>query len=160
VREITLTQGKVALVDDEDFERVSQYKWHFSFCLRGVGYARRDTSIKGKKIRMYLHRFILNAPIGADVDHINRETLDNRKSNLRICSRSENLRNALSRTGATSKYKGVGWDKSRKKWSTKINLHGKTINLGRFKSEIVAAKAYNRAALKYHGEFARVNEVI
>lgn len=101
MKQILLTQGKVALVDDEDFERVNQYKWQYSPA--GKGYAKRGKQIKlgfwkYKVITILMHRYIMgveNEPRGVEIDHINRNPLDNRKANLRVCDRSINMRNRL-----------------------------------------------------------------
>lgn len=116
------------------------------------GYAENKN---GKK----LHRLIMNAPKGMSIDHINGDKSDNRKSNLRICTNSENLRNRGSQSNNTSGYKGVSWSKELKKWRTQICINKKHIHVGLFKDKIEAAKAYNEAAIKYHGEFAKLNEI-
>jgi len=92
------------------------------------------------------------------VDHINMDSLDNRRENLRVCNKSQNMANGLSR-GGSSKYKGVYWDKNRNKWLSAITVNYRQIHLGRFDLELDAVKAYNKGALKYFGEFARLNAV-
>jgi hypothetical protein len=136
-------------VDDDDFERVSMHNWYFY----GNGYL--VTSIKGRNIR--LHRFIMNAPMGMDVDHINGDSLNNSKTNLRICTHQENQMNQTPRKCGTSKYKGVHWGTRDKKWISKIMIDGNTINLGYFNNEIEAALAYNVKAQELFGEYARLN---
>lgn len=152
--EIPLSQGKVALIDDEDFELVSQYKWCYS-----IGYAITNVCINGRHTTMRMHRLITGAPKGMDVDHKNHDKLDNRKTNLRVCTRSENMQNLKFHSNVSSKYKGVCWDKRSDKWCAKIVINYHTINLGRFNSEEEAARAYNLAAAKYFGDFAYLNEV-
>jgi hypothetical protein len=99
----------------------------------------------------------MNAPKGMIVDHINRNGLDNRKANLRLATISENCRNRGIRKGASSKFKGVHWCNTRKKWLVGIKLNGHRKHLGSFDNEIKAAKAYDEAAKKYHGQFATLN---
>jgi hypothetical protein len=103
-----------------------------------------------------MHRVILNAPKGMEVDHINRDGLDNRKVNLRLATTTQNVCNRYWRS-KTSKYKGVHFDKSCGKYRTEITLNRKRIHVGKYDSEIEAAKAYDNAAKKYHGEFAYLN---
>lgn len=107
---------------------------------------------------IYLHRMIINAKKGFQVDHIDQNKLNNKSENLRICTNQENTRNTKSRKGSTSKYKGVCWDNETKKWLAQICIgKGKHKNLGRFINEEDAAKAYDAAAKLYHGEFAYLN---
>ena len=162
VKEIALTQGQVALVDDEDFERVNKYKWcaqwfpstkSFRASRRKLVRERGD----GGQERIYLHRFVMNAPRGRDVDHVNHNTLDNRKSNLRICTRSENCMNKLKWNGCSSRFKGVSWSKEVLKWRANIKKDNKQCSLGYFTDETDAARAYNQAALRLHGDFACLN---
>lgn len=142
----------ITLIDKDDLDKVKGIKW----CLSG-GYIIRG----GGKKALSLHRHILGADEhGTDIDHINHYGLDNRKINLRLATRSQNNQNQKLRNCNTSGYKGVSWDKERKKWQCRIGLNEKTIHLGRFKDKIVAAITYNEAAEKYFGEFARKNEVI
>lgn len=149
MKKIPLTQGKYALVDDEDFNRVNQYKWY----LLGNGYAKRI--VNGKIIAM--HRFILNASKGQQIDHINCKKLDNRKSNLRFCNNFQNLQNRSKNRKSISKYKGVTWYKNPKKWGSRITFYRKNLFIGLFNNEIEAALAYNDASKKYHGKFAYPN---
>lgn len=159
MKQIPLTKGKFAIVDDEDYESLIGFNWKDS---RGYAVFR---SYEGKKPNgitkwgktIMMHRIIINAPEGSDVDHINRNTLDNRKCNLRICTRSQNMGNQRAQEGKTSKYKGVYWD--RKWWRAAIQCNGIGKKLGYYTKEIDAAKAYNEAALKLFGEFARLNDV-
>lgn len=153
MREIPLTQGKVALVDDEDYERVSKYKWYIN-----NGYARTDVGPNGKPI--YLHRFIMYLyDESVRLDHINDNRCDDRKSNLRVATSSQNRANMNKPVGGTSKYKGVSWDKAAQKWRASIRVDYKKKFLGLFVNEEDAARTYDEAALKYFGEFARINGV-
>lgn len=148
--------GKFAIVDDEDYEHLNQFKWH----LNEFGYARTGTYKFNKHNgAILMHRFILNAPKNMDVDHINHNTLDNRKINLRLCTRSQNLHNSKKRKNVyfSSKYKGVNWQEDIGRWRARIQIEKKPIHLGTFDNEIEAAIAYNNAARKYFGKFAKVN---
>jgi len=153
MREVPLTKGRVALVDDEDYERVAALKWYVAGSRRRIWYARRDFS--GSSITM--HRFILNCQPGQEVDHVNHDGLDNRRCNLRLCSHSENMANGRKRKGASSPYKGVCWHVRRKRWQAQVTYHGRQHHLGRFDSEEEAACAYNAKALELFGEFAYLN---
>jgi len=157
MKEISLTQGKVALVDDIDYDRVSQYKW-CAYESRGIWYAMSNIKIDKKYRHTKLHRFILGLSVGqkCDVDHINHNTLDNRRCNLRVCSHSENMKNRLRGVG-TSRFIGVSWDKQSRKWVVNIRVNNRQRNLGRYIFEELAALAYDFAALKYHREFANFN---
>lgn len=146
-KEIPLTQGKVTIVDAADYDWLNQWKWHIT----SHGYASRDPKTT------YLHRFILNAPKGMWVDHINGDRLDNRRCNLRICTRQENLRNQKKQSGRSSKYKGVCWHNQSKCWMAYIKHNKVSMNLGCYKKEEDAACAYNEAATRLFGEFAKLN---
>lgn len=140
-----------ALVDDEDFERVSQYKWSIRKH-RDIYYA--YGFIDGKMIP--LHQFIMKDKW---IDHINRKGLDCRKSNLRKVTPSQNQRNRRANKNSTSKYKGVYWQKAGCKWRATIFVNNKLLSLGFFCNELDAALAYNKAAIKHFGEFARINQI-
>ena len=155
---IPLTQGKFAIVDEDDYEPLMLRKWQFI----STGYAVSNTQIsykKGKqKIKfIFMHREILQTPNGMQTDHINGNRLDNRKCNLRICTPMQNMHNRKRDTNSTSIYKGVSWNTNDKSWRAQIGINGEKIHLGCFKSEVMAAKAYNEAAIKYHKEFALLN---
>lgn len=159
-REIILTQGRVAIVDDADFEWLNQWKWNAHDSHGWAWYARRiHMAGEGKKTQIIMHRLILKAPKGAYSDHINGNGLDNRRANLRLCNSSQNNSNRHYGWGS-SKFKGVSWDKINKKWAASIKHNKQQIALGRFSLEIDAAKAYDMAAPLYHGEFARTNKMI
>lgn len=142
---IPLTRGKNAIIDNEDFDIISSINWHYS-----SGYA-KNTAVGS------MHRFVISAEKNMEVDHINGDKLDNRKSNLRQCNRQQNQFNTRSRLNYSSKYKGIGWNKGRKKWRARIGLDGELIDLGLFSSEIEAAKAYDKKAIELFGEFAYLN---
>lgn len=147
-------QGKYAIVDDEDYERVMKYKWHVSH----AGYpVRKATVSKGKERTLLLHRFIMNMDFGnnLEIDHINRDTLDAQKQNLRICTTAENKRNRSINKNKIVGFKGV--HKEGRGWRAVIYFNGKKYNLGTYLLQKDAALAYDRAARKYFGEFACLN---
>lgn len=152
---------KFALVDDEDYNRLSQYKWTAVKRPNDQFYAVRSIQIdKGKRVIILLHRDVLDV-VGkkCTIDHRDHNGLNNQKENLRICNTSENLgnrRNSAS-LNITSKYKGVHWFKRNSKWHAQIMVNYKHIHLGYFTNEKDAALAYNRAAIKYFGEYAYLN---
>ncbi len=152
MKQIPLTQGKFAIVDDKDFEKLNSYRWCACF-IRANWYVLRHK--KGECIRM--HRQILNAPKKLVVDHINHNGLDNRKSNLRLCTIAENQRNRLPNKKGTSVYKGVHWYSRIKRWSTRMRYNGRVIFLGNYVDEILAAEAYDKKAKELHKEFAHLN---
>jgi len=159
-RRIPLTQGKYAIVDVEDYERVNRYKWYIKGGSRSSTYyaARTITISRAIRILVCMHRFIINAPDGLEVDHINGNGLDNRKANLRLATNAQNARNKAKRRNArVSRYKGVKRNKKGKRWFATINYNGQRIYLGTYDTEIQAARAYDRAACKLHKEFARLN---
>ena len=155
MKKIELTQGQYAIVDDEYFDEINQYNWYSN-----KGYAVRHVTVSGKRTKQLMHRLITNCPDDMEVDHINHDKLDNQKSNLRVCSTSENQHNQQMRTKAkTSSYKGVCFDKHAGKWRARIGLNNEYKFLGLFENEIDAAIAYNNAAIELFGEFAFLNEV-
>ena len=158
VKEIQLTQGKVALVDDADYEYLSQWKWHAQL-IKGRWYARRSIR-KGfpKQISLSMHQVILNTPNGMESDHKNGNGLDNQRHNLRVCTKYKNMYNQNIQTRSkSSKFKGVYWSKKYRKWVAQIRVNHKAIWLGQFNSEIEAANTYNMAAKRIFGEFAKLN---
>ncbi len=164
---IQLTKGKEAIVDKKLFDWLNQYSWCATSSPNGeIFYARTTLFIDdpdlGKKRRKYfpMHRLIMGSPKGMLVDHIDRNGLNNRKENLRICTRSQNGMNRIRNKNGTSKYKGVSWcvqPRCISKWYATIRLNGKDKFLGKFLVEEDAARAYDKAALEIFGEFARLN---
>jgi len=158
IKRIPLTQGYYALVDADDYEQLSQYKWHVKVKSSGP-YAYRT---RGRK-QIPMHRQILNAPPGLYCDHINHNGLDNRRCNLRLCTPQQNsfnrrplLRKASCRK-RTSKYKGVHWDRQKRKWRAMIRHNGRLIHIGCFDNELDAVIAYDDYAIELFGEFAYLN---
>jgi hypothetical protein len=167
MKEIKLTQGKVALIDDEDFELVSKYKWH-AHNDGHTFYAETKVWNGGVKIKLRMHRLIMNAKEDEVIDHRDRNGLNNQKSNLRSCTHSQNNTN---RVGiGKSSFRGVsikirkhksknGTIKEYSYWLASIQINGKSKSLGYFKTEVEAALRYNEEAIKVHGEFAYLNQV-
>ena len=155
-KQIELTQGKVAIVDDEDFEWLNQWKWYA--VRRGtIWYAVRTKRLPKRRI-IYMHRIIMEPPVDLQIDHQNMDGLDNRRCNLRICTRSQNLMNSKKcHLDHTSRFKGIYWNKRDKKWHARIGHKGH--HIGYFDDELEAAKAYNKIAFKLFGEFARLNVI-
>ncbi len=155
MKEIQLTQGKIAIVDDESYERLNQYKW-YAWWSGWVWYAVRNIRINNKVEKIYMHREIMLAPKGIPVDHRNGNGLNNLKENLRLCN---NQQNGFNRKNpySTNKLgiKGVCWDKLRNKFIAQIMFNGKHIHLGRFTVLGDADQSYRKAEEKYFGEFAR-----
>lgn len=139
-----------AKVDDEDFDEINKIRWHMS----SKGYAKYGMNC------VYMHQLIIGgSPFeGLIVDHINRDVLDNQRSNLRFATRTENLANMGSK-GGSSKYKGVGFHKASGKWAAQIQCEKVKYHLGVYSSEIEAAIAYNKKALELFGEYAKLNEI-
>jgi HNH endonuclease len=154
-KEILLTQGKVALVDASDFEWLSQWNW-YAARFRGQFYAQRHRLVSetGPAV-VQMQRALL--PGTSLVDHRDGDGLNNRRSNLRPASRSQNKQNQSKHRRASSQYKGVCWHKGHKAWAASIRTGGRLIHLGYFLVEVDAAKAYDAGAKEYFVEFARVN---
>ena len=155
MKEIKLTQGMVAFVDDEDYEAVNQYKWHINKKSNTFYAVRTLRKPDGAPTTQKMHQLILNA---RGIDHINHNGLDNRRSNLRIVTQKQNIANARSR-GGTSRFKGLYWDKKKNKWRVQIFIRGKRKHLGMFNDEVEAARIYNFAARYVYGEYAFLNDV-
>jgi len=140
-----------AIVDDENFNKLNQFRWKVE------QKNKKPNNVYAVADGMRMHRIIINAPQGVDVDHKNGNGLDNRKKNLRLCTLTENQANSKKRKNTSSKYKGVHWNKNRNKWQVQISFQNKHFLIGRFTSEIEAAKIYDIKAKELFGEFARTN---
>lgn len=149
---ISLTRGHFAVVDDEDFNNLMRFRWHAN-CFSGKWYAFRKHNYQ----KISMHRQIMSAPKGMDVDHINGNTLDNRKSNLRNCTHSQNMANRGVTKQNKSGFKGVSFHKQHQKWHAKITVMRKKIHIGYFETPEDAASAYDAKAKEFFGEFARLN---
>lgn len=152
MKEIILSKHKVSFVDDNDYDELNTYLWHFEH-----GYAARTEYINGKKTKVYMHVQIMNPPLGKEVDHINNNRSDNRRENLRICNKKQNGSNVGIKKNNKSGYIGVSWDKRCEMWSADISPRGKHILIGHYSNIIDAAKAYDKKAKEYFGEFAKLN---
>lgn len=156
-KEIPLSRGFVALVDDEDYRELARHKWS----VNGAGrYASRNNKqVDGKRVSpgaILMHRQILNAPGGMEVDHINGNGLDNRRSNLRLCTHSQNGKNARQPPGRAL-FRGV--EPHQGKYRARICVDGRRVHFWPFETPIEAARAYDAAAKRPHGEFAVLNGV-
>lgn len=158
MKTIPLTKGKEAVVDDEDYDYLMQWEWHFA----AGKYAASDTRNASRTVGAYryMHELVLQragfSPT-VEVDHDDGDGLNNQRLNLRESTHSQNLANRGPQLNNTSGYKGVTWDKARGKWQASIKVRGQRLNLGRFEMKIDAARAYNEAALQHFGEFAYLN---
>ena len=158
------------LYDAEDHDKVSAHRWCVRKVSTGAFYVTTHVphpdggwycSPNGHKQRrqagLQIHRLIMDAPKGMCVDHINGNPLDNRKSNLRICTNAENQRNRGANKNNKSGYKGVYWTKPNKRWLSQIRHNGKQVYIGHYKNKEEAARAYDKKAKELHGEFAYLN---
>ncbi len=158
-RRIKLNNGQYAIVDSDDYEWLPKDRWtgyekgRSSYTIRHF-----STKESGRTKSTSMHRMIMHAPDGVLVDHINHNGLDNRKANLRFATLEQNAQNQRkTKSKTSSKYKGVNRSKNPEKWQARIYHNKRSINLGHFSDEIEAAKAYDRAARKYQGEYAELN---
>lgn len=158
LKEIKLTRGKVALVDDQDFEWLNQWKW---FCLksRNTYYAARSSRAGERSVRcsILMHREIAAIAGIPQVDHWDGDGLHNWRGNLRPVSNTQNSHNQRKCLGTSSRFKGVCWHKTRCHWEAYISVNGKRRHLGCFENETDAAKTYDAAAKEHFGEFALTN---
>ncbi len=161
MKKIKLSNGSYAIVDDEDFEKLSKYNWH----IRENGYAVANIPYRGpdgmviKRKSERMHRMVMGNPENMFIDHANHNPLDNRKINLRIVKQNQNMWNLTKHKDGKSKYKGVSLDSRRKKWLAKICKFRKQKFIGYFLNEEEAAIAYNLHAKEMFGEYAFLNKI-
>lgn len=156
MRRILLSAGESAMVDDEDYHWLSQYEWY----LIENGdhrYASRTETRDSKSYTVLMHREILGVVDRSEVDHINNDGLDNRRHNLRRCSHTQNMQNRVIHRNNKSGFKGVWFCSHR--WRVAIRVNNKPVHLGYYDDKIDAARAYNKAASAYFGEFAKLNQL-
>ena len=158
-RKIPLSKQKFAIVDPDDYDRLIKHKWYAQKSSAGFYAARSLTNGKKEKRKnAHMHHLVIHIPPGMFCDHINRNGLDNRKANLRPATNAQNMWNRPKlRKYPASRYKGVDWVRKQKSWRARISVNGRRIYIGSFKNQIDSAKAYDRSAKKYHGEFAVLN---
>lgn len=159
-QEIKLVGGGVALVDDDAVELIGKFKWRLQVDQRGVRYAVYRTRKHGQQIHIQMHRFILGLTDGIPlVDHQNGDGLDNRRENLRVATVSQNQANVGLRSDNVSGFKGVCWLNRERRWLAFIQVNGRRIRLGRYQGKVDAAIAYDLAAIRFFGGFARTNVI-
>lgn len=156
--EIPLTRGYVAIVDDDCPPEILTKKWCARVARNGNVYAVRSAPWEnGRRVKEQLHRAIMNPADGLQVDHIDGNGLNNQRSNLRVCTHAENARNRRLNKRTTTGLKGVYQRRGSDKWQARIRVDGRFLCLGQFGSKLEAAKAYDEAAVRMRGEFARTN---
>ena len=153
MKEIQLSKGRIAIVDDEDHAAVVSSKWYVwnGYAIRHLGL------INGVKKSQKMHRMIMGEPSGLEIDHINGNKLDNRRSNLRACTRQQNKLNRGPYANNKSGMKGVSWHAQTSKWRATIRFNNKITHLGLFNSKDAAHHAYSEAASRLHGDFAKTS---
>jgi hypothetical protein len=154
-REIKLSKGQIVKVSLQDFDELSKFKWSAKWD-KGSFYASRNIFINGKKTRILMHRQIMGDPQGFQVDHVHGDTLDNRRSELRLATGSQNQWNTKMRSDNSSGFKGVSRHTATGRWQSKISAYKKRTHLGYFDTAQEAHEAYCAAAAEYHGEFRRI----
>jgi hypothetical protein len=161
MKEIPLTQGYVALVDDGDYQRINQFKWHVKINRRADGSIRAvyaKSCAKGITKNVRMHRFLLGvSDPEVQVDHEDRNGLNNQRHNLRIASSQQNQCNRPKQNNNVSGFKGVFWNSQKQRWNAKIQHENKQVHIGFFMKVEEAARAYDKAAQKLHGKFAALN---
>jgi hypothetical protein len=157
MQEIPLTQGQIALVDDEDYAYLSQWEWYAQRSSNTWYAGRKVPNGTNRQLTRWMHIDIIRPDGGLEVDHHNRNGLDNQRSNLRVATHAQNQHNAGRRRDNSSGYKGVSWRSDSQKWGASICLQGKVTRLGSFAAAEDAAHAYDAAARAHFGKFARCN---
>lgn len=157
MKQIKLTQGQVAMVDNEDYDELNAFKWfaHWVPGTQSFRAARHSPRVNGKQTTIYMHAVVAGTPKGMHTDHANHDTLDNRRANLRICTNSQNQMNHDQQSRNSSGYKGVAKKGSR--WIAQIGVDKKLHYLGTYSDALEAARAYDEAAKRLHGEFVVLN---
>jgi hypothetical protein len=158
MKTIPLTQGQIAKVSDKWYEELNQFKWYAKYDSGTKSfYATRNIPTLFRKQKMiYMHRVIAGTPDGMQCDHVDHDTLNNQDENLRNCTPTQNQCNRGKQVSNTSGFKGVSAD--RNNWMARIQVNDKRLYLGTYPTREEAAHAYDEAAKKYHGEFARLNK--
>jgi hypothetical protein len=156
MQKIKLTQNKFALVSNKDFKYLNQFKWYPDKGGNTYYVVRNSKDKLGKHLKIRMHQEIIGKIIGKEIDHRDGNGLNNQRSNLRICSHSENQHNRSKYKCNTSGYKGVSWHRGKLKWSSQIRVNGVLIYLGDYTSKLKAYEAYCEACSKYHGNFSNI----
>lgn len=157
MKRIPLTQGKFAIVDDDDYDWLMQWRWCAHKKRNGYVAVRNRSKKEDGPRTIMMHCEIMDAPNGIEVDHMGHDGLDNRRHKLRLCTHGQNMRNRKKHKDASSKFKGVSWYKRDGKWRACIQCNGSHRHLGLFSDEKLAARTYDKAAMKLFREFAYLN---
>jgi hypothetical protein len=156
MKKIALTKGYVAVVGDEDFDFLMQWSWHAFPSASGHVYAARNSEpVNGRRQHIFMHREIARTPHGLFTDHINGNALDNRRGNLRVVTKTQNMWNRRANDNGTSKHKGVSWHKQHRKWIAAIQVNKRRFHIGLFDTEEGAAMAYAARAAREFGQYNR-----
>lgn len=159
-KEIELSKGKIALVDDGDYPWLIRQEWYFDGRYAAGSKYHHDRYQAGLKVwttRLYMHRHILDAPANLTVDHIDGDKLNNTRANLRLCTQKQNGWNTKGQARGSTGYKGVRFEPRRNCWVAEMSVNGRGLYLGAYTTPEAAAYAYDRAAQEHHGEFAFLN---
>jgi len=160
LKKIPLTQGYYALVDDDMFDYLNQWKWCvLTSKAKNAFYAKRTIKVNRKQKTVLMHKLIMQCVGNNRIDHEDGNGLNNQRYNMRFCTISQNNMNSAKPKNASSIWKGVYWDKANLNWRAQIKINKKAICLGRFKDEHSAAIVYNHKAIELFGEFAKLNQL-